>query len=298
MLLGDAITASEEGRRSYRYYLWKRLVQEGVEFDFIGTQHLNHGGEGYWPDYKSLVFDRDHESHRDWRIDQIVNGKDGEPEKRYLEQWLDGYTPDIAVVMLGTHDVLQNKETEWAEREMRRVIETLRADNDQVAILLVVPPPVRHDNAALIEALGEAYARIVERETTVSSPIRLLDLPRGFDLGRHLAHDGIQPNDAGERLIASQVASTLLLLDEAHLDPVRRTSVQAWGAVLVVPMGTALGFFILARSQLRRERAAATYNLASRNGTKGGTTPLSGRASRVTSNSPERGGYPFPGSSK
>lgn len=298
MLLGDAITASEEGRRSYRYYLWRRLVDEEIEFDFIGTQHLNYGGKGYWPRYRSLVFDRDHEAHRDWRIDHVVNGKDGERTKGNLEKWLDGYTPDIAVVMLGTHDVLEDKETEWAEREMRRVVETLRADNDQIAILLVVPPPVKHDNAELIMPLGEAYAKIADRDSTVNSPIRLVDLPRAFDSELHLAYDGVQPNDAGERLIAAQVALSLLLLDEAHLDPVRRTSMQAWGAVLVVPLGAALGFFLLARSQLRRERAAATYNLATRGGPNGRSTPQSGRASRVTSGEARSAGLTFPGSGK
>ncbi len=302
MLLGDAITASEEGRRSYRYYLWRRLVDEAIEFDFIGTQHLNHGGEGYWPRYRNLEFDRDHEAHRDWRIDHIVNGKDGQPERGRLENWLDAYTPDIAVVMLGTHDVLQGKETQWAEREMRRVIELLRADNDQIAILVVVPPPVKQENAALIEPLAEAYSEIAERDNTVSSPIRLVDLTRVFEPDRHLAYDGVQPNDAGERLIAAQVAASLLLLDEAHLDPVRRTSVQAWGSVLVVPLGAALGFFWLARSQLRRERAAATYNMASRRGVlghrKGQNGSVAGRASRVSSGETSSSGYTFPGSGK
>ncbi|MEM6853342.1 MAG: GDSL-type esterase/lipase family protein [Planctomycetota bacterium] len=298
MLLGDAITASEEGRRSYRYYLWRRLVDEQLEFDFIGTQHYNHDGEGYWPPYLELEFDRDHEAYRDWRIDHVVNGKDGEEDKGNLETWLDGYTPDIAVVMLGTHDVLQAKQTEWAEREIRRVIEILRADNDRIAILLVVPPPVKHENAEFLPPLAEAYAQVVGRETTVTSPIRLVDLTRAFEADMHLSYDGVQPNDAGERLIAAQVASTLLLLDEAHLDPIRRTSVQAWGSVLVVPMGAALGFFLLARSQLKRERAAATYNFASRSGGNGQAVPTTGRASRVSTTSAEAGGFHFPGSPK
>ncbi|MBB6428831.1 SGNH/GDSL hydrolase family protein [Algisphaera agarilytica] len=298
MFLGDSITASEEGRRSYRYYLWRRLVDEKLEFDFIGTQHLNHGGEGYWPRYQDLEFDRDHEAYRGWRIDHIVNGKDGQEEKGNLARWLDGYTPDIAVVLLGTRDVLQAKQTEWAEREMRRVIKALRNDNDRVAIILVVPPPMKHENAGFLPPLATAYAGIAQRETTVNSPIRLVDLTRSFNPDTHLSYDGVQPNDAGERLIAGQVASTLLLLDESHLDPVRRTSVQAVGSVLVVPLGAALGFFWLARSQLRRERAAATYNLTNRGGGAASpTAPMSGRASRVSSASSSEG-LTFPGSGK
>lgn len=303
VLLGDSITASEPGRRSYRYYLWRRLVDEKLEFDFVGTQHLNDDGPGYWPRYKNLRFDPDHEGHAKWRIDHVVNGKDD--GRGNLASWLDSYTPDVAVVMLGTHDALQAKETEWSQREMRRVIEALRVDNDRVAILLVTPPPAKHENAAYLDKLAAMYADLAESETTVNSPVRLVDLHGNFDPDRHLAYDGTQPNDAGEREIATQVASALLLLDDSHLDPVRRTAAQAWGSVLVVPLGAALGFFLLARSQLKRERAASTYHLLSRGGQAGaglggggggaGGKNTSGRASRVSAASDGADPMVFPG---
>lgn len=289
VLLGDSITASEPGRRSYRYYLWRRLVDEKLNFDFVGTQHLNDDGLGYWPRYKDLRFDPDHEGHAKWRIDHVVNGKD--EGRGNLDSWLDSYTPDVAVVMLGTHDALQAKETEWAQREMRRVIEALRIDNDRVAILLVCPPPAKHENADYLRKLAAMYAELADSETTVNSPVRLVDLHSNFDAELNLAYDGVQPNDAGEREIAAQIASTILLLDDSHLDPVRRTSAQAWGSVLVVPLGAALGFFLLARSQLKRERAASTYHLLSRGGQAGaglgngkgnGTSDRAGRVSPST----------------
>lgn len=264
LLLGDSITASEAGRRSFRYYLWRRLVDEKFNFDFVGTQHLNDGGLGYWPRHNGLEFDPDHEAHVEWRIDHIVNGKDNADWS--LETWLEGYTPDIAVVMLGTHDALQEKKTEWSEREMRRVLELLRVDNERVAILLVTPPPSRHRHAEYLKPLSQAYADLAAAENTVNSPVRLVDIYNTLDPEQHLAYDGVQPNDAGERLIAGAVASALMLLDEAHLDPLRRTTARAWGAVLVVPVGAAVGFFLLGRSQIKREHASSIYHFRSRDG--------------------------------
>ncbi|MEM8739784.1 MAG: GDSL-type esterase/lipase family protein, partial [Planctomycetota bacterium] len=264
MLLGDALTASEEGRWSYRYYFWRQMVDAELEFDLIGTQRLNDGGPGPWTRYRGRSFDSDHEGHVKWRIDHIVNGRDD--GRGNLAGWLERSTPDVVVVLLGTHDALQDKEVEWSVREMRRVIQLFRRDNERVAIVLMTPPPAVHEHAHRLGPLAEALTELALRETTVQSPIRLVDLYSSFDPSTMLAFGGVQPNDLGERFIGSRAASAVLLLDEAHLNPVRKTSAQVWGAVLVVPSGAALGFFLLARSQLRRERAASIYEPHGRGG--------------------------------
>lgn len=279
VLLGDSLTSPEDGRRSYRYYLWERLVESGLDFDFVGTQH-DRPRPSIWTPTNGLTFDPDHEGHANWRIDHVINGRrDGSGS---LTSWLDAYTPDVAVVMLGLHDALQAHRTEWSVREMRDVINTLRLDNDRVAILLVCPPPVEHENAKFLEEMSAAYTQLAEKENTVQSPVRFVDLFTGYDAATMLNADRNRPNSSGHRLIAERVAATMLLLDEAHLDPVRKTSAQTWGAVLVVPCGAALGFFLLARSQLRREKAALSYHLHRRGGSAAmpASTPQ-GRASRV-----------------
>lgn len=259
MLLGDSLTRPEGTGRSYRYTLWERLVEAGLEFDFVGTRH-DPARRSVWTATAGLQFDTDHEGHANYRIDHMLNGKDD--GRGTLESWLDAYTPDVAVVLLGTHDALQGHLTEWSEREMRRVIEILRRDNDRVAILLAAPPPVRDDieHAELLQELADMYTALAQRETTVQSPIRLVDLFSTFDKERMLSAEGDRPNSVGQRFIAERFALSLLLLDESHLDPARPTTARVWGSVLVIPLGAAVGFFVLGRAQLRREKDAQDYN--------------------------------------
>ncbi|MEM9882419.1 MAG: GDSL-type esterase/lipase family protein [Planctomycetota bacterium] len=293
MLLGDELTASESGRRSYRYYLWRRLIDAGLDFDFIGTRHTNDGGTAYWPRHEGRRFDPDHEGHAGWRIDHVIQGRDD--GRGGLADWLAAYTPDVAVVLLGHVDAKNDQPGEWAQREMRELIEMLRLDNDRLAVLLVCPPPALHEAAGpRLAELAEVYAQIAERENTAQSPVRLVDLHAVLDPHRHLAIDGTQPNDAGERLMAERIAAALLRLDERHLDPVRRTTAQAWGSVLVVPLGAGLGFFLLARAQLRREQATRDYQSPGVSADPA-PRPLAGRARRVAAEPDGPAPLTFPG---
>lgn len=283
MLLGDSLTSPENGQRSYRYYLWERLTESGLEFDFVGTRH-DPARRSVWTSSSGLRFDPDHEGHPNYRIDHVLNGRDD--GRGTLESWLDAYTPDVAIVLLGTHDALQGHQTEWSIREMRRVIEILRRDNERIAILLAAPPPVEpdHEHAGLMLELADAFTELAQRETTVQSPVRLVDLYSGYDPATMLSTEGNRPNSVGHRLIAERLASSLMLLDESHLAPVRKTTARVWGAVLVVPLGAAVGFFLLARTQLRREKAAQQYGgpatpQASR---PNGVSAPTSRANRIT----------------
>ena len=70
--LGNSITQGKFDLRSYRYALWKKLTDEGILFDFIGSMRTNHKGSPKWPKYKGKSFDTDHEGHWGWRVDEIL----------------------------------------------------------------------------------------------------------------------------------------------------------------------------------------------------------------------------------
>ena len=254
MLLGETLTSPENGGSGFRLELWRQLIDAGLRFDFVGTRH-DRPEHGWFPRYRGQVFDPDHEGHSGWRVDHINDGREGAEGEGTLEGWLDIYTPDVAVVMLGRVDALQGHEPEWTRRELKRVIEALRIDNDRMAILLVTPPVLGEGSRAL-SALAEVQAELVQRENTVRSPLRLVDGQRGFRGPQLVDAEAGLPTRQGWQELADRVAVSLLQLDDAHLRPRRRTSIQTWGAVVVVPMGAALVFYILARSQMRREKEA------------------------------------------
>ncbi len=277
LLLGESLTAPEDGGSGYRIDLWRQLIDEGVRFDFVGTRH-DRPEHGWWPRYERQPFDPDHQGQAGWRVDHINNGQEGDGDG--LENWLDTYTPDVAVVMLGRIDVLQGHETDWTQRELKRAIETLRVDNERVAVLLVSSPALNESERGGMARLDEILMQLAEREHTIRSPVYYVDVFRRFEAERAVDAATGLPNDTGWQLIAKRISSAILLLDDRHLYPARRTSVQTWGAVVVVPTGAALVFFLLARSQVRREKEAS-FGLT-RSEPAGAVSPPRGqRATRI-----------------
>ena len=54
---------------SYRYELWKDLIDGGWEFDYIGTETEI----GSYPNYEGMSFDPDHQGCGGWTSGQILN---------------------------------------------------------------------------------------------------------------------------------------------------------------------------------------------------------------------------------
>lgn len=209
--LGDSITQAVVDRASYRYPLWKKLVDAGLEFDFVGSleKHFPMRSESDppHPGYRGRSFDRDHEGHFGWTADEIIDGRrfdNGSGDGR-LAEWLTGYDADIALVHLGTNDAFRDGSHESTVRELKEIIGILRADNPEVVVLLAKLIPVGQGprSADVIESLNEAIQRLAPAVSTERSPVILVDHFSGFDPGAH-TYDGVHPNEAGEKLMAER----------------------------------------------------------------------------------------------
>ena len=58
---------------SYRYELWKLMIDASWDFDYIGTME----DEAAYPAFKDRNFDLDHEGRGGWTSGQIRNGLEG-----------------------------------------------------------------------------------------------------------------------------------------------------------------------------------------------------------------------------
>jgi len=80
--LGDSITCASKYKVSYRYPLWKHLVDANKKVEFVGSQFSKgNGGRVSWETYKDLPFTPANECHSGWRADQILNGLENGKEK-------------------------------------------------------------------------------------------------------------------------------------------------------------------------------------------------------------------------
>lgn len=190
--LGNSITASNNGLYSYRYHLWKHLLDDGIEFDFVGTLNENQGGNPTWPDYLGHSFDPDHEGHSGWKADKIMDE---------LPLWLDSYLVDVALIHIGTNDLLADGSDENVDRtieDIEGIIRVLRMHNPNISIFLaqIIPIAMPVDDAVV--KLNAAIPDIAINMDDSRSPIYIVDQYSGIDVATDMMADDVHPNASGE----------------------------------------------------------------------------------------------------
>jgi len=211
LALGDSITHAEINRASYRYPLWKKLIDAEIEFDFVGSMNTQLStyskGTPPQPDYKGQTFDPDHEGHFAWQASDIAYGRNpnNNTGSGSLSQWLQTYDFDIALIHLGTNDVFYRQSNSRITGELKDVIKALRKDNPNAIILLatLIPTTKKEAYRQGVESLNSVFPALVSEMNTRTSPVILVDHFTGFDVKTE-TYDGIHPNALGEEKMAQR----------------------------------------------------------------------------------------------
>ncbi len=207
--LGDSITQgrgdhSHGGAKwtptfSYRYPLWKLLVDAGADVDFVGSLQGGFEGDPNWADYQGRKFDRDHEGHWGWKTVDVA---------AKLPGWIQGYTPDVALILLGSNDANgktpaeQKASVERVRTAMPDIVATLRKKKPKVVILL----GQCFQEWAPFPALRTAMIELAQAQTTTESPVTIVDHSPGWvsdpkSPGTHTV-DWVHPNSTGDEQLA------------------------------------------------------------------------------------------------
>ena len=204
--LGDSITCASPYKLSYRYPLWQHLVDAGKQVEFIGSQTKKGNGSRRWENYKGQRFPERNEGHSGWRADQILNGlPNGE---KGLDHWIRGYSPDIALIHLGTNDVHQKQSPQSTRDEIEQVITKLRARNPKIKVLLAKIVPMRMSNG--VPRLNQLLARLAIKLNNANSPVVSVDMYSGFSIHTDMQKDKIHPNAKGEEKMAKRWFDALM----------------------------------------------------------------------------------------
>ncbi len=224
--IGDSITQGQPVHLTYRYPLWKMLIDAGVDFDFVGSINFYDPVNPTIDPYRGHPFDFDHEGHVFYQTNQLAGN---------LPRWLleghngsGGYMPDIALVHAGTNDALLAQPTANAVANLTSLITSLQARNPQVKVLLAKIIPIynpldsnqgANSNVNLINAQidgiaaatdcppGKPEARvIVVDHNTGFFANHVLPAPNGGD-----TYDGVHPSTAGEEKMARRWFEALQL---------------------------------------------------------------------------------------
>ncbi len=243
VVIGDSITqatagaTTQNGTRSYRWELFRRLHDAGLAFDFVGSHSRGYttsdtqpddATNPYVPTHRGIPFDRAHEGHWGWRAYQVAGaaagptaGKRGSGD---ITTWTDpakgGYRADTATILLGINDLGESppRTSTQVTNDLTVIVRALQVSNPSVRVhlceLLHVAPghpqyPAINTRAdalnALLPALGGALS-------TASSAVTVVDMRNGQAGGWDAAamtYDNLHPNSAGERYIGGRIADAL-----------------------------------------------------------------------------------------
>ncbi len=196
--IGNSITQAQPPWNSYRRPLWKMLEDADFSVDFVGSMNTLYNNVPA----PSQDFDQDHEGHWGWRADEIINGRAGYGK---LSDWLEGYTPDIALIHIGSNDAIQEQSTSSTIAQIETIIDILRSDNPGVTILLaqVIRSAWTPAISGRIQELSAAIPGIKGSKALEGSEIYIVDMNTEFNPAVH-TYDNVHPNEAGEVFMAEK----------------------------------------------------------------------------------------------
>ncbi len=187
---------------SYRYELWKLLVDGGWDFDYIGTRTDGASYEGI-PD---LPFDIDHEGRGGWTSGKILGG---------ISAWLDAVgTPDIVLFSSpGGNDILNGLASyDKTVANINGIIDKLQTANPNVTIVIEQLAPGKSSfmtpkTKADFNKMQQEVLRIAAQQTTTTSKVITVDMFTAFN-DSYLADD-VHYNEAGAKFVADRYYAVL-----------------------------------------------------------------------------------------
>ncbi len=229
--IGNSITQGKNQKKadstfeySYRPWLWEKLTLEGFNVDMVGyNPHFFQESEGNLTmDFKNKTgkpFDRDCEAYYGITSNvflkgtqsKIWTGKPLPPFRERINDPVKGYTPDVALIHMGTNDADSTAALVADSRKnIISIISILRKKNPQVQIFL----------ATLItrwKKINGKIEGICKELSTPSSPVIPVNMSTGFINSTKskgtMTFDHVHPNIKGQLFMMERWHAAIL----AHL---------------------------------------------------------------------------------
>ena len=186
---------------SFRYELWKNLIDNDWNIDYIGTQT----DQANYPMHNGLSFDIDHEGRGGWTSGQILDG---------IETWLkEAGPPDIVLFSSpGGNDALQNLSYENAISNINAIIDIIQEANPNVTIVIEeLAPGLSFLMTATLwdyfNRMQDDVKTIAESQTTDNSKVITVDMHSGFTDA--MLADPVHYNEEGAKFIADKYYEVL-----------------------------------------------------------------------------------------
>jgi|GEM_PF-62461 len=213
---GDSITDGLAATDSYRAPLKRELAKAGLEVEFVG------GRSGESNPASTLK----HQGIPGLRVEQLAAQIDG---------WVDAFTPDIVLLMIGTNNIWMGYDVEPAQKDLRALIDGLTTRHPAVRFIVSNIPPVDWPEWGEHAKTFNAVFPILERELRRDN-LSFVEVYSRFNVKQDLfatlggKPDRIHPSLRGHAKIAQAWAKAISAWDAA------RTQVEQRAQALVRQM--------------------------------------------------------------
>ena len=200
--LGDSrVEGARPVYESYRYELWKNLVEGNYDIDFVGPER----DDASYPEFMGLRFDEDHAGIGGDRTTDVL---------RRLEEVLENVPepPQVVLLGIGGNDLLGGSTVGAVIDNINQIIDRLQQENPSVLILVEQIAPGRSNfmntqSEADFREFQQDIASLVVSQTEGDSRVVAVDMYSDWR-DAYLA-DVVHYNEAGAREVADRYFAVL-----------------------------------------------------------------------------------------
>ena len=179
---------------SYRYELWKNLIDNNYNFDFIGREK----DYGTYPLYAGLEFDNDHEGSGGFESEDVLANID--------EILTTIASPDIVLLSIGGNDLLDggNPPSEPISNIVE-LVGILQTHNSNITIFLEKIAPANNETmtSSLTNKLNDFNSQIVSiANSLTSNTSKVIALDMNTNFNESYLADDVHYNELGAKFIA------------------------------------------------------------------------------------------------
>lgn len=206
LTLGDSrVQGNRPYHESYRYELWKNLVESDWTVDFLGPNT----DQAEYPQFLGLEFDKNHAAVGGYSTQNILNTLEG--------TLADIEVPDVILMGIGGIDLIRNKSYDEAVVNIHTIIDILQEHNPDVTIFMEQIAPAISDtyteeDIVLFQGFNDAVLAISEERTTQDSEVVAVDMASGWQ--DFFLADDLHYNAIGAKVVADRYFDAL----EEHID--------------------------------------------------------------------------------
>ncbi|MAO46610.1 MAG: hypothetical protein CL823_05605 [Crocinitomicaceae bacterium] len=202
LCLGDSRVEGSETYHSYRYELWRDLIDCDWNFDLVGTE----SDPILYPSYQNNIFDPNHQGIGGQTTYDVLS------ELPYVLS--DIGIVNIVLICIGGNDALNEGSSSIPDalENISSIIELLQSNNPQVLILIEQIAPglnsmMTSDLTEALHILNNGIAQLADNQSTITSNVVAVDM--SYEWQDSYLADDVHYNSIGAEIVATRYSDAL-----------------------------------------------------------------------------------------